>query len=216
MNPFHTICISATEGSLKNHVNAAYWASPEFRARVEFNGDQGLQDRVNITLFMLKSVALDPKYATQLLEKSSELAVMHINFFGVSNPFPIFYVPVGSQYHLDLLAAIKENMESRMFHAANRVRHWRDRSTLRSAHERAIWDNHVAKHDMPTPADYKINREAASKRSEEIYAQIRVHVAHVRDLRNTRLAMVSQAASPGVKGWTDFLVSISENALTQP
>lgn len=216
MNPFHIICNRATEGSLKQNVNAEYWASPEFRARVEFEGDQGLLDRVNITLFMLKVMALDPKYAAPLLEKSSELAVMHLNFFGVSNPFPIFYVPVGSKYHTDLLVAIKENMASRMFHAANRVRHWRDRSTLRSAHEDAIWKKQVAKLDLPTPADYKIDREAASKRSDELYAQVRAHVAGVRSLRNTRLAVLSRAASPGVESWIDFLVNAAENALTQP
>lgn len=211
MSPFYAVCNSAKQGNLALHPRAGYLASDAFRKRIEFEGDAGRDDKVRVSLHMLKSCALDHRHSDRVLDNVKK-GFIYLNFFGVSNPVTMFDIPPG-EMRAALVAAVEENLSSRMYEVSKRVSKWRGRVTERGRHEDAVRDRFRQQQAWPTAADFKADRDAAQKQQDAMCVQINAHMDAVRSLRNTRLAKLANGAQPGVKSWTDFLVDIALSAL---
>lgn len=209
MSPF--CAIFHRPSILAQHPHADYFASDEFRKRINFEGEEGLSARVRGAIFMLQNCALDPRDDSDGVLRALNRGLVMLELFGVSNPLGIFELPAGKERNA-IRAAIKANLNSRMYQAAQHTLFWRGRSHQRQRYEDAVMDTFRSTLEWPSAADFKENLTSAQARQTDAIAQMHKHLASVRNLRNERLAVIHRAATPGVNSWTEFLANIAAAA----
>lgn len=213
MTPFIIIHSRAKNVTLDSST-VAYFASPEFGTRIAFNGEQGLRDKLNITLYLLARLALDPRGIDDMQAHLSRGTVL-LRYFGISNPVPLFELEVGSVELGVLKAAVTANSVSRMVDAANRVRAWRtgEKSCSRHKHEEAVMGRLRESLAWPDRKAYEANPEKAREAHTQLAATMDMKLLMLRQRRGLRLARLAQATAPSVKDWTGLLEDIALQVL---
>jgi len=211
----HFYAVTNRPSILANHPAAGYLDSEEFRERSQFDGATAMEDSVRATLYMLKQCALRPTYAETALKRAHKTWVIHLDFFGVSNPVGRFALPPGRDLTA-LTLGIQENMGSRMYRAAQRVMHWRGMEHRRAKFEVGVRRKMVATQGWPSPEDFRTNETAARARQTALGQALNEYMHGVRDRRNERLARLSGYACPGVKDWTTLLADIAQHTFMDP
>lgn len=194
----------------------AYAQSDAFKARLRFDGPDALQDQVQVALYLLGRLALDPLEiaAVQLMLRQG---IVILNYYGASNPVPHFEVSVGSVAHSRLLAAVNANLASEMFKAAQRVRKQRQPAVRnrRAKQEGCVLDK--LRKTLPWPAgdgwgtplsaEVQGLRDASSARLEE-------KIRELRDRHQRRIARLEAATAPGMTSWMALLDDIAQHLLS--
>lgn len=212
MSPF--CAILNRPSILEHHPQADYFASDEFREHMKFEGDAGLSARARATVFVLSRCALDPRDAVEGVLRALDRGLVMVELFGVSNPLGVFELPAGEERNA-IRAAIKANLKSDMYKAAQRVLKWRDRSYMRRRHEDGVSDRIRKTLPWPTVEDFKNNRETAYKNQQLVGAELSLKMTAVRERRSARLAILARAAAPGVRNWTEFLADVAAATFCQ-
>jgi hypothetical protein len=214
MTPFQLIVVKAREGALEQALETAYFASNTFEERLRFMGDDGLKDKVRVTLEMLKLVALDPRDAHARVDRLRS-GLVWLEFFGVCNPVPMFEIAEGSDEALALEAAARENLESRMFDAAKRVRAWRapKKVSAREKQETSVVEQFRATLSWPVFDRSKADQSQWRAEQEMLLARVGAKRAEVRERRTLRLAALSRATGPQVGSWTGLIEVLARKAL---
>lgn len=214
MSPFLTVRVRAMNNLLcaNARAHAHYLASEEFLKRIDLEGPQGHSDRVAIVLYMLDCVALSPRDLS-MSEVFLAAGCVHLQFFGVSNPVPIFSVSIGSVEHKKITEAVYANKTSRMFSAAVRLRKHRETDKVRaySRMENAQMDMAGSKLHWPSSksdfSDEAVVRDTHKSNQMVLDERIRA----IRDLRHRRLAGIASTAAPGARNWTQFIEDAAVN-----
>lgn len=214
MSPFLPVRVSALGNRLTANaslVNVAYLASEEFVDRSELRGPSRMAERLAVTHYLLKRIALAPNDLA-LVEEQLADGLVNLQYFGVANPVPLFLLDVESAEHAQLLEAIEENKRSRMFNAALRVlRHRTSKKVAaRSRREDALMGQLRDTLRWPTAEDFRKNPENAG----EIHAQnasvLDARRRAIRALRHDRLACLERVTWT-YRCWTELLEDVAIN-----
>lgn len=214
MTPFDIVVSRAKAGQLPDGADSAYYSSEAFRVRLEFQGEQSIQDLLRMTLYMLQQVALDPR-EVYYRDAQMEMGIVSLDFFGVTNPIPSFDLAPDSPELQTLRSAVKVNEGSRMYRAAQRVLKWREPSVgfRRHRHEEASHARIRARQTWPTREDHATDRSRAEELVRANVTELALALNVLRDRRNGRLALMVQASAPGVGSYSDFVESLALSAL---
>lgn len=188
--------------------NHPYLGSKAFRDRIEMTGETGRIDKVNVQCALLQRIALCPHELPNTL-KQLDNGVAHLQFFGYSNPLPMFLIEVGSPEFEKLRGAVLENVNSPKFDAAKRVRKWRGQSHGNHRRTSILVDRFSASLDWGSRE--LPESESAAKR-EASSLELQAYIAKLRTLRSKRLNCLSRAAC-GTYGYTDLLTEVALEAM---
>jgi hypothetical protein len=199
-----------------------YFASDEFVERVQFQGEEGRRDQVAITLNCLQRLSLDPRIFDRLDQsrKLLEDGVVLLYYFGVSNPINMFELDPKTHGHAlqQISAAVDANRESRMFRAAQSVHAWRSKP-WGTAREDRILATLRSSLDWPKGSlrDFPLNSYEAQQwraKFESNHGLLHLKAQSIQAVRQERLHLLTQAATPGANGgWTHLLLEIAKEAL---
>lgn len=205
-----------------------FLASDEFREIIMAINDErneaGHDARVALSLAMLDRVALNPRDIKGILANLQE-GYVALHFFGVVSPVPNFYVPVGSAEQRRLIEAVERNVNGRLMRAAHAVRRMREdrRAALTRNRENVIWDclrNSLSwpahpRHANSDPLAAASSQQMAEYRQayEACVARLNNKIAHLRDVRQRRLALLSGAACAGGLNWTELCLDLAREVL---
>lgn len=222
MNEFQPIIFLARSGNHRVLSQIPYYSSEAFAQRSDLVRNEDPTDKVNVLLYMLKRIALHPEELVAI-QRNLEHGLVHLRFFGYSNPVTVFWLNKDVPEHLAMLhqlkAALLENSQSRQFKAAQRILVWR---TPKKAHVRDCWQRKVEarlreKLPYPTTEDYRASYEGARQREAEVAAQFRLLADKCRDRRNTRLAkLASFCHTADVTSYYELLERLALDVLTPP
>lgn len=214
MNPFNIVRVAAKDGHLAALPQAKYFASEEYQQRTEFKGELGVADSVQVQLYLLQHIALQPA-EVETMRTLLMAGCVTLRFFGVSNPIPLFSVEEGGAQHQQLLDAFQANLSSRKFKAALRVLKWREwpRAGRRNRVEQFMRNRVLDENPWPSQAEWNASEQTASARYAEIHDKLGAVTESVRGRRNARLAILANATSEAPASGTDMLVDLSVKTL---
>jgi hypothetical protein len=182
--------------------------------RLRFKGPDAHADLVAVSLYLLKRMALSPR-SSQRTDALLARGCVLLEFFGVSNPVPMFSVDVGSPDHQRLSAAVLANVASPMYLAALRALAWRepDKVAARQRYFDTIGLRLRDELDWPSQEEFRAHAADASSRYEDVLRRLRESMARVHERRHSRLATLAAAAAPGLTSWTELLEDVAAEAL---
>lgn len=206
MNPFNPILARTPAG---------YHQSQAFRERTMFTGPGASKDSVNVVLWMLQRIALDPRDVQEALAYLDK-SVLYLKFFQVSTPL----IPLTAIEDMDdvqkLRQAILVNSQSKMVKAAVRTRELR---FLRAAHcSKMVKAEKKRFHDSlawPVSEDFKEARERAQELQDSLIQNYHRVSDEIRQRRLNRLNRISQASAPGGLNWHELIQAICQEVLTE-
>lgn len=217
MNAFYQVAIAAKENRLPGVSGAAqdYYASAAFYERIKFVGPAGQADQLEILLFMLRHIAVDPRdnERTRLLLTGGCACVQ---FWGVANPVPMLHVPVGSPGHVALTHAYELNVSGPLARGVSRVRRRRSRLIERNRQLDTVHGEFYDNLPWPTTEDFKADAEHARAQQQVLGEQSRARRAQLVDRYQTRMAALSRATCPMFESWTDLVNGIAIQVLAPP
>lgn len=225
MNDFSIVRVRALENRLTAPVSEdvrQYLASEDFLQRSHLVRQEDYRDKVRVLHYMLRTVALDPREADSM-RKGLEVGLVHLRFFGVSNPAVFFALNSGDDEIAELerlKQMVEENLAGPLVRNANRVLKWRSLEK-RWAFQRL--ENTVLKRLRaeveplyPSAAEHRKDPEAARKRQKELYSVMDDRVRALRDRRQRRLAILANAAAPGCPDYITMMENIALQVFTKP
>lgn len=183
------------------------WLAAPAQCKKLFDNDPTHDAKTVASLHLLGRIALDPREAADVLRDLGQGHV-HMCFFGICNPVPSFSVAVGSSEHVALLSAAEANVASRSFHAAQRVRVWRDRVRQRGFQEDSVVASFSALLKWPDAEAFKKDREAARVDQEQCIRACHDKREQVRERRRVRLARLNQGTCPDVGSYMDLCLDV--------
>lgn len=211
--PFFGVRIRARSGGLSPAArpHAAYLASDEFIERMRF---ADTHDSLIATLYLLDRLALEPR-DTARHEGDAGRGLFNFNYFGVSNPIPMFSLPVGGPEHAQIVAAVRRNQCGPMAAAAQAALRQRE---PRAAARRGAWEervlDRVRARMQPTRDDYDRDRALAQQMASDAAEAVEAKRMQLRDSRISRLARLSAAATPGCSSWYQLLEGLAVHVAT--
>lgn len=206
MNPMQDIHVRARHGGLASATHAKYFASKAFAERIRFEGEQGERDRVEMVLYMLEHVALDPIDLARGMGLLSR-GVVALVFFGWCSPVP-FMEPSAADVDR-IRKAVERNVQGPLYAAALRVLKWRKRMPAGERGREKVLAHMRAGMTWPTGRG-----ELARQETERLVGILNAKADAMRDLRLTRLARLRAAAGPREAGWTMFMHAMAVAVLT--
>jgi hypothetical protein len=191
---------------------SSFLASDQFLQRTEFRGADRVQDSLAVLHHLLARLALDPRE----LARSQALmrdGVVLLHFFGVCNPVPMFNLAPASVEMNALAQAVEANSHGQHFHAAQRALWWRqsDRFNRRQRSEDAVVARLRGQMTWPSQEEALRDPEGTAVTRQLQFDQLSAKRLAVRERRNMRMAMLSEAAGLNFQGWTELLEEIAVN-----
>lgn len=218
MNEFSVVRVRALENRLSTPVPndvRQYLASEDFLERSDLVRREDYRDKVKVLHYMLSCVALDPREA-DAMRKGLSVGLVNLRFFGVSNPAVFFALNDGDEEirELELMKQkVEENLAGPLVKNALRVLKWRslDKRWAFQRLENTMLKRLRAEQESkyPSAAEHRKDPVAARARQTALYAELDERVRQLRDRRQTRLALLSNAATPGCPSWTEMLENIA-------
>jgi hypothetical protein len=209
MTPFLTISARAHNSRLNDSHNI-YLTSEAFQKRIEFKGASGLTDLVNMQCYLLGRLALDSRNQAAL-NAELDRGVVNLFYFGISNPAPFFELEVGSLELNRLKTCVNANLAGPLVKARSRVLKWR--AAKKALKNSARKDSICRPLRESYPTVDRTNPTRAVEQVEAWRSTLDAKYNNIQDLRNARLAKLSQGTAPGLASWTDLLDDIVLNVL---
>lgn len=221
MNEFQPIIFLARSGNHRVLSENPYYSSEAFAQRSDLVGNEDPADKVSILLYMLKHIAVHPDEAAAV-QSNLKQGLVHVRFFAFSSPVTVFWlnkdVPQQQALLEQLKTALAENLQTRLFKAAERTLHWR---SPKMAHRRDSWQRRVEtelrkQFAWPEPSEYRKDYAAAELREIAMRAAFEERANRCRQRRNARLAALEALSHRNVGSYYELLEKLALEVLTPP
>lgn len=227
LSSYDYLIAQARNGTLDPSLDAGYFQSPAFKARVS---NMSEKDYVSLALFMLKNVSLEPFLAQQNLEDLKRTGVAHLVFFQTGLPGAATKAIAEPSHVFALLKAIRANMESKMFRAALKWKalhkgegKYRKMMPFYSAMLEAERARDRASLPWKTAQDYAAekaqNREGQTPLCRQHDFEMAIMLDDLTDIRVRRRidrihSIARQTYTPDCKTWHDVMLGLAREVFT--
>lgn len=217
MNVFENVWRrSGPMGGLADHPKVAYFSSDEFKRRSALNGPECVDDTKRGLMFMLRTVALDPREEGFIRAMLTQGHIA-LSFFGVVSMFGRVTVARDSEEHLQFKEAIEANLSSQMVKAAKMSLRMRERIGERYLGETRFGYENPFYNALPWPTaeDFKRDRESAKISQEACGDAWRAHKEKLLNRRLERKAAVKRKTCH-YASFYDLLTDLADHTFSTP
>jgi len=185
--------------------------NPVFVDRCGFTGKSADEHRVRILEATMRQVSLDPKSIARTMD-DLDRGMVRLGFYGCASPVNLFQLTADSPLIDRLRTAVQENMQTRMFKAAQM-------HSVRKLRPTDTWSDRVIaafRNQQPWPdsSDFAIDANAARARQDKCCAAVQAKRISLAAARSARMSTIERAANPGCgTGIYSMFISVALEAL---